>query len=126
MPSNLTRNYLYQVGSSNKFYTLHLIATGNAWEVTSHYGRAGSGGRHGVVERATTYSAALRSFEKACDKRIARGYILAGTASNSPAPPPPSKPAPATAAKENRRDRLALMAHIPAHALAMNPMSLLL
>ncbi|HBO6306034.1 MULTISPECIES: WGR domain-containing protein [Pseudomonas] len=126
MSSSITRNYLYQSGNSDKFYTLSLVATGNTWEVLSHYGRSGTSGKRAVVQPATSYTEAHTVFEKACNKRLKRGYYLAGSSSPVPASPIAPNPANSLAALEAKRQRHALLSAIPAPVITLNPMSLLL
>lgn len=124
MSLNQTHNYLCQQGSSNKFYTLMLNSTSGGWVVLSHYGRAGTAGTQRVVKSQSSYFAALEAFEAACKKRLARGYVLVGTATDAPAQKIQLKSEMAAADQAARQQRLDQLKALPVRAVEIDPMRL--
>lgn len=126
MSQSTTRNYINQSGTSNKFYNISLNAQAGGWVVLTHYGRMGTTGTNRVLQTVTSYSIAYATFEAACNKRLARGYTLAGVSDNNPNSVPLATPMVRQALPAAKLEQLARFNSRTVHSIEVNPMSLFL
>ncbi|EQC1018056.1 hypothetical protein ACY2GZ_006918, partial [Pseudomonas aeruginosa] len=77
-----------------------------------------------VVKSQSSYFAALEAFEAACKKRLARGYVLVGTATDAPAEKMQLKSEMTAEDQAARQQRLDQLKALPVRAVEIDPMRL--